>query len=204
MSVTSPISCNLIFEDLLSEAVMKRLLEYSGRYFMVGKCHLGRGNGFIKRTISGFNKAARGMPYFALTDCDNYQCPIDLIHRYLPDPIHPNLIFRVAVNEVESWILADRDGFAAYLKIDATRIPLDCDQIQDPKEYIISLARKCRNTYLKRGIVPTVNSTAKQGPYYNDCIIPFVREHWNISLACQHSQSLTRAVRSLATFEPHY
>jgi hypothetical protein len=196
------IYCNLIFEDILSEIVMKKLLTHTGRPYEIGDCHLGRGNGFIKKTIAGFNNASKGMPHFILTDSDNYRCPIDLIQDYLPGNIHPNMIFRIAVNEVESWVLADREGFAQYLRINVERIPLDCDSIADPKVHIISLARRCRNNYLKRGIIPKSGSTAKQGPYFNDCLIPFVKDNWDINNACNHSESLSRALRALSTFNP--
>jgi len=202
MSTKSPICINIIFEDLLSEAVIKRLIAQSGHPFVIGSCYHGRGNGFIKRNIRGFNKAARGMPFFVLTDCDNYSCVIDLINDYLPDKVHPNMLFRVAINEVESWLLADRDGLAHYLAADVNLIPINVDNIKDPKRCLINLAKKSRKKDLRTGIVPQIGSTATQGPYYNDCLIPFVKNFWDLNNACHHSESLSRAFNSIVKFRP--
>lgn len=198
----SIITINIIFEDLLSEAVISRLLIHSGRHFLIGTRHHAKGNGAIKRNISGFNKAAKGMPYLVLTDCDNYSCAPSLIHDYLKYPKHPNLIFRVAVNEVEAWLLADREGFANYLGVSVHLIPENVDNIDDPKRHLINIARSCRNKELKNGIVPKSNSTATQGPYYNNCLIPFVNHKWNIDNAILHSDSLRRALKAIVEFNP--
>lgn len=201
-SKKQPIYINIVFEDLLSEAVIKQLIAQSGRSFVIGNCHYGHGNGFIKRNIRGFNKAARGMPYFVLTDCDNYICATDLINDFLPDKAHPNLLFRVAVNEVESWLLADREGLARYFGTDIKHIPINADNIPDPKRFLVNIAKKSPKKDLRSGIVPNKGSTAQQGPYYNDCLIPFVKRNWDLYNACNHSKSLSRALNSIITFDP--
>ena len=64
-----------------------------------------------------FNHGAKGTPFILLTDLDKNECAPMLIQEWLTDPLHPNLIFRVAVHEVEAWILADREAFAPFLGI---------------------------------------------------------------------------------------
>ncbi|MDF2210039.1 hypothetical protein L1F28_15070 [Arthrospira platensis NCB002] len=44
------------------------------------------------------------MAYLVLTDLDKSECPLAIINEWLKSqPKHPNLLFRVAVKEVESW-----------------------------------------------------------------------------------------------------
>ena len=112
------------------------------------------------------------------------------------------MLFRVAINEVESWLLADRVGFAEYLGISINLIPTSVDSLPDPKQSLINLARRSRKKNLRLGIVPGRNSTATQGPNYNECLIPFVKNSWNLEDACVNSESLLRAVKSILHFTP--
>lgn len=113
--MTTPIPIQLAVEDDLSEAVLRKILSTSGRPYAVGTCYLGRGFGYLRKTIHGFNNAAKGTPYLVLTDLDQAECPPNLIGAWLQVPIHANLVFRVAVREVEAWLLADRAGLARFL-----------------------------------------------------------------------------------------
>jgi len=107
----SPIPINLATEDELSEAVLSRLLS-DARRFAIGRRYRRGGNGYLKSTIAGWNRAATGIPFLVLTDLDTHHCPSELIASWLAAPQHPNLVFRIAVREVESWLLADRTNFA--------------------------------------------------------------------------------------------
>jgi hypothetical protein len=144
------------------------------------------------------------MPYLVLTDLDQYECPLTIISHWLDTPKHPNLIFRVAVREVEAWLLADREAFAAFLGIAVTLIPQDADAIADPKQTLINLARKSKNKTLREGIVPNSKTTAKIGRNYNGQLIPFVKQIWKVDSAIPNSSSLERAMKALLTFEPNY
>lgn len=121
------IPINLAVEDDLSEVVLKEILKQSQRPFSVGMCLKRQGYGYLKKNISGINHAAKGSPYLVLTDLDKNSCPLALIEEWLSQPKHPNLIFRVAVIEVEAWLLAHREAFAQFLGIPANLIPYDLD-----------------------------------------------------------------------------
>jgi hypothetical protein len=104
------IPINLAVEDELSEVVSRKLLKVTRRSYVVGACYSQGGFGYLRKKISGFNNAAKGTPFFVLTDLDRGPCASALIGEWLPSPIpkHPNLILRVAVQEVEAWLLAAR------------------------------------------------------------------------------------------------
>jgi hypothetical protein len=195
---------NLAVEDDLSEAVLKAILNQSNLPFLVGQCLKKNGNGYIKKILPGLKHAAQISPYLVLTDLDNNECPLSLLTKWLPQPKHPNLIFRVAVIEVEAWLLAHRDAFAQFLGISVDLIPYDVDAIPDPKRFLIELTKKSKKRHLKAAIVPTKNSTAKVGKDYNSSLIQFVDQDWHAELAKPHSQSLRRAVNAIDNFKPSY
>jgi hypothetical protein len=196
------IPIQIAVEDPLSESVLRRILRQSGRNFIVGQCYQRGGFGFLKRIVHGFNSAAEGMPYLMLTDLDRYPCPPALISDWLPMPKHHNLLFRVAVHEVESWLLADQDSLAEFLGISKKLISDKPDEIPQPKEELIRLTKKSRNRELRRDIVPPPGSTRKQGPGYNGRLVEFVQKHWSPERASKKSPSLGRTLNVLKAFEP--
>ena len=198
----SDIPINLAVEDALSEAVLKEMLKQSQRPFSVGTCLNRGGYGYIKKIIPGLNHGAKGMPYLVLTDLDNAECPLALISSWLSQPKHPNLIFRVAIKEVEAWLLAHREAFAEFLGISVGLIPGDVDEIADPKQLLIDLANRSRKRNLRDAIVPARNSTAKIGKDYNCQLIQFVQQSWQVEPAQATSRSLQRAMNALMNFEP--
>ena len=102
------IPVNLATEDELSEAVLRRLLDHADRGYAIGTAYGRRGFGYLRRTITGWNRAAQFVPFIVLTDLDRRPCPTELIEDWLREARHPNLLLRVAVREVEAWLLADR------------------------------------------------------------------------------------------------
>jgi hypothetical protein len=81
---------NLVYEDDLSEAVMKRLLFQFENKFTIAYTYPGHGFGYLKKNIRGFNQASIVTPYFMLTDLDTYKCPHDLINDWINFPVNPN------------------------------------------------------------------------------------------------------------------
>jgi len=192
---------NLACEDDLSEFVMTRLLEVSGTKFHVLGCYSRGGSGYLKKSLSGFNKASEFIPFFVLTDLDRYECAPTMIAEWVDFTPHSNLIFRIAVREVESWILADREGFADFLGISPVRIPDNPDALQDPKQILINLAARSRKRNIREDIVPT-SDFARIGPNYNGRLMEFVLGNWDIERAASRSDSLRRALRHLERFRP--
>lgn len=200
-----PIPVHLAVEDELSEIVVRRLLLDAGRDYAVGTVFGRGGFGYLRSRAKNWNAAAAaGTPVLLLTDLDQHACPSGLIDDWLNCEPHANLIFRVAVREVESWLLADRVGFAGYLGISVVNVPLQPDQILHPKQSLVNLAHRSRTRALRDAIVPRRGSTAIQGPDYNGCLGEFVRNHWNREGAAEMSPSLNRAWGKLMSFQPDW
>jgi len=196
------ISANIAVEDLLSEVVVRRIAAINGSY-CIGTCYGKSGYGYLKRTVNGFNNAAKGTPFIVLCDLED-ECAPSLITNWLTNPKHPNLIFRVAVREVEAWLLADADGISSYLRVSRSIVPGNVDNIKDPKSSIIELAKRSNKRQLRLGIVPAAGTSAKVGPDYNGLLSAFVETTWNIDRACSNSNSLRRAVKAITSFVPTY
>jgi hypothetical protein len=200
----SGIPITLAVEDDLSEALLRELLQQSGQQFIIGACLKHHGFGYLKKILPGLNQAAKGMPYIVLTDLDRHACPMALLQSWLSQPKHHNLIFRVAVIEVEAWLMADRQAFADFLGISLSLIPDNLDVVNDPKKLLIELVGRSRKRSLREAIIPAKNSTAKIGKDYNGQLIRFINECWQANAAIAHSPSLKRAVSAIHHFQPIY
>jgi len=199
----TPTYFTLAVEDALSEAIARKMLEQVDRDYLVHQCLCKQGFGYLKKKIAAFNQAARSMPFFVLTDLDNpASCPPGLIHDWLQAPPHPNLVFRVAVVEVESWVMAHRSAFARFISVAEAKIPRDTDHIPDPKQKLIELAGQSRSRRIREDLVPQPGSTSKQGPDYNGQLSRFISEKWDVYAAQPHSNSLRHALAHLKRFKP--
>jgi len=190
---------NLIYEDDLSEAVLTKLLRHFKDKYEVHSTYHGHGFGYLKNNIKGFNEASNVTPHFMLTDLDNYPCPTSLIEDWINFPLNPNFVFRIAVREVEAWLLADIEGLSSFLKVSKANFPKNPEQETDPKKTLIQLAKRSRNRDIREDIVP-INERATIGPNYNGRLSDFVLNNWNIETARKRSLSLEKACNKLMHF----
>ncbi|MHB8909229.1 MAG: hypothetical protein ACYDAA_10175 [Syntrophales bacterium] len=196
------IPITLAVEDPLSEAVLRAILRQSGRPYHVKSCIGLTGFGYLRRNIARLNRAAREMPILVLTDLDRVECAPILLSEWLDVPLHHNLLFRVAVREVEAWIMAHRKEFAAFLGIRTDLIPPVPDGLEDPKRTLLWLTAKSRKRDLREAIIPPMKSTAKVGPDYNGQLTQFVMASWSVREAMQYSVSLKKAFQAVVSFRP--
>ena len=186
-----------VYEDEPTHQVMLRLYDYFKDCFAEIRTIPCNGKGKIKRQINAYNKAAQYGHYFIITDLDNsYDCAPALIKDWLPNHSTGNFLFRVAVHEIESWLLADRENFASYFSVSPQLIPLYPDNEADPKYTLISLANRSRKKTIRKDVVP-IDSFAKTGPGYNMQLQIYIQKSWNIDFARRNSPSLDRAIMSL-------
>ncbi len=190
----------LVVEDELSGIVLRKLVEESAnRLFVYSVLTMG-GFGKIKTGIQRFKNASNVMPHIVLTDLDTRDCAPSLLEDWGVGTDIRNILFRVAVREVEAWLLADREGIAKYLKLPLAKTPQHPEQEIDPKQSLFSLVRKCKKRRLVEELVPATGSSASVGPLYNTRMGDFVRDIWNIQRAVENSDSLSRTVNRIASF----
>jgi len=202
--MTNPIPLNLVFEDALTESLALKILRTIPTEYATQTIYNRGGNGYLRRTINGFNNGAKGTPYLVGTDLDEYACPSALINDWLRHPKHHNLLVRVAVREAEAWVLADGDAFAEFIGVAASRVPVDVEALPDPKAALIGLVRSSRRKQLRDDICPPAHSTSRIGPNYNARLGGFVSGTWNPAAARLRSRSLDRTMNRLAVFRPQW
>jgi hypothetical protein len=185
-----------VYEDEVTHQVMLKIYEFFQGCFSESRsipCH---GKGKIKKQITAYNSAAQYGYYFVITDLDNeYDCAPLLIKDWLKARCSSQLLFRVAVHEVESWLLADRENFASFFSISQNLIPQKPDNETDPKRTVISLAKRSRKREIRDAIIP-IDNYASIGPGYNSLLQSFIQKTWNIDTARKNSPSLDKAIRS--------
>lgn len=190
----------LVVEDELSGFVLRKLVEELGNGLSVHSVQIMGGFGKIQTGIQRFKNASNVTPHIVLTDLDTRVCAPRLLKDWGVDSVTKNMLFRVAVREVEAWLLADREGVAQYLNLPLAKMPQHPDIENDPKQTFISLVHRCKKRRLVEELVPATGSSASIGPLYNTRMGAFVRDSWNIQRAAANSDSLSRAVLRISSF----
>ena len=187
---------NLATEDALSEAVGLKLIYTFLPGFEID-LKLGRkGNGLLKRNISAYCEIAKRAPFLLITDLDAATCAPALVSRWLGSITPPDsFLFRVAVREVESWLLADQVSMKRLLG-NSVNVPRDPDSVRDPKECLLHLAQGAPRA-VRRDLLIEKGSIASQGLGYNQRLCEYVKNFVEPIRAAERSDSLHRVIRGL-------
>lgn len=195
MAAPLPVAVRIAVEGNLDEAVAERLITLCGG--QPGKVSPKQGRPYVLEHIGGYNEGARyGGIWFALVDLDRDGCAPALVAETLPE-LAEGMCFRVAVREVEAWLLADRVGFARWAGVRASLIPLDVESLAQPKERLVAIMRESRHRERQTAIVPRPGSGRTEGPDYSDVLTDFVATDWDVEAAASVAPSLDRAIRCL-------
>jgi hypothetical protein len=180
---------------------IESMLAQSGRNFNVHTRLRKNGFGYLKSKISSLNKIAERTPVVLLTDLDQSDCLVELKREWLPVPQHPNLLFRIAVREVESWILADRSAFAQFPGINDERVPKYPDRLADPKRALLKLFTLSPKRRLREEVLPKPRSIFLIGLGYNAILCKCVAEQWFTRRAIAYSPSLSRTWNRICEYQ---
>lgn len=188
---------NLLVEDDLSEAVARKMLRHFDASVTVESVYGKTGFGYIRKNARKFNQAARHANYLAITDLDQNECPAGLVEKWLGPRDSRFLNLRVAVREIEAWLMADRQRFAEFMGVDLSLVPLTPEQVDDPKSKVVALARRSSKPSIRSDLAPRPGKSQAAGPGYNATLTRYVFDRWRLGEARRHSPSLQKAVRSL-------
>jgi hypothetical protein len=200
---------DIVGEDPVTQAIIERLLKEYRKDIKI-KSRLPARGGQIESLAPKYNLLTS--PVFLLTDLDNYLCPPSLIKKWIgKENIRNNMLFRIAHEEAETWLMADRKGFAKWLNVSIDLIPEP--KIIDKKKGIneiifpikpslymmMKIASQSKNEKLKEHLTP--KKGASKGPGYNLAMVPFIEKKWDIKNAASNSYSLSKAINRLKTFK---
>lgn len=122
------------------------------------------GKGTLDAELGGYRDAAKGSPWLVLRDLDHdASCAAELVKVRSPRPSEW-LVYRIAVREVESWLLADAPAISAFLGIATREVPANPDLEDDPTRTLVNLARRSPRASVRRSLVPKPGRHAQVGP----------------------------------------
>ncbi len=164
----------------------------------------GSGCGSIFARLDKYNEISKNVnsPVIVFIDLDNTPCAPRLLADH---PIHnmqpPNKFqIRVAVREVESWLLADKQGMETYFGIPQNAITHDPEALPNPKQALLNLIKEKARAEFKREMLP--KGKAKIGSKYNKHLTDFINTAWDSTRACANADSLDRAIKGIQKITP--
>jgi hypothetical protein len=205
----SEVWCYAYAEDLPSCSVIRKLIAFqnarskSGTQLrlMPGFPENKKGSGNLKKMIPAVRNMVRdGVVAIILTDLDTVECAPELIRNWFSarggvSVVPKGLFFRVAVREVESWLIADRSVIARFLNIPISNFSEDPDLLDDPKAHLLGIINAKGTKKIHREMLP--GRYSRVGPEYNNVLCNFVSRCWNPERAAKNSLSLSRALSAL-------
>ena len=195
MRKTEPVIISAAVEGIVDEAVVRRLVAHAGG--RTGTVYGKKGKAHLRQKIGGYNNAARHAPWIVLVDLDHEEeCAPPLRAGWIPQPAS-NLCFRVAVREIEAWLMADAETIAAYLSVAQSRIPADPENLEHSKIEMVNLARRSRRRAIGKDMVPREGSGRSVGPAYTSRLVEYVENRWRPDIAAPRAESLRRAIACL-------
>ncbi|MBI3092413.1 MAG: hypothetical protein HYY96_17270 [Candidatus Tectomicrobia bacterium] len=192
----SGILVNCVVEGIVDEVVLRRLFASAGA--KTGSVYGKNGKPHLLQKLRGYNQAAQHGRWLVLVDLNgDADCAPPFRVRHLPDPAR-HMCFRVAVRAVEAWLLADMEEFAAFFGVAGSTIPQRPEQLENPKETVVQLARKSRRKDVREHLPPRLGSGRKVGPLYTSYLSEFAAQHWRPGMAARRSDSLRRCRQRLS------
>lgn len=178
-------------EDSLSEAIALRLIsDIPTPHFIQFK--LGKtGNGYLKSKMSSWYQMAQHQVMLVLTDLDRANCLVEFRDQWLVTAPPPNLLLRIAVREVESWVLADHTAMRVLIGSKGV-LPAAPDELADPKQSLLKLAKSAPKP-IRDDLLKTIDGHLAQGLGYNARLTAWVNSEWSPQRAAERSPSLARA-----------
>lgn len=182
---------SLATEDELSETIGLRLLEEHG--VTPTQCLRRGGYGYLRSKMSNWIALAKLHPVVLLTDLDQMACPVQLrVDWFKNKQLPTSLCFRIAVREVEAWLLADPAAINTLFG-KSVKLPLAPEHLPDPKRTLLQLVDSKGSRDLKEDMIRVESGVLKQGVGYNARLSGIVRTAWDPVRAAERAPSLARA-----------
>jgi hypothetical protein len=189
----------VVAEDRLTQAVLLKCISTVLPAFNVVRSEVKHGRGNVQRDLGAYATLALEMPVLIGVDLDNDDCAPTLLDDWGSLPPKPGLLLRVAVREIEAWVLADKRRIATFIGAAPNAVPNRPDVLIDPKRSLLEIARSNARSELKADMVPRNYDALypRIGPAYNLRMCEFVADKWRPQVARKKSDSLNRAMVAL-------
>lgn len=179
-------------EGIVDEAVLKRIAEDLGA--VISTVHGKQGKSYLYQKRNAFNMAANFFDWIMVVDLNHSaDCAPLLCSQCLPS-LSPKMLFRVAVREIESWLMADREQIAKFLGVPLNKVPDNPELIENPKIEMVNLARLSSRRSIQLDMVPRKESKRSIGAAYSSRLIEFASRYWRPKVASKISNSLKSCI----------
>lgn len=196
-------------EDDVTRAIIIRIIaDYAPNLHIVQSLPA-RGSE-LKKKIASFNILSLTKPVILLSDMDTDDCAPIAKNKLLNGIVQNEcLVINIAVDEAEAWLLADKEGFAAYLGIPLELMPdaerqrfggrnetLEMKVCLKSSYYLThKLMAHSNNAILRAQMGVAPNESRSKGREYNVAVLPFIRSLWNVENARRRSYSLNGMIK---------
>lgn len=182
--------------------MLRRLLGERPVAYAIGAVFKQGGFGYLKKQSPAFNNMTKACPVLLLTDLDQRPCAQELLDEWLKHPRHPDFLLRVAVREVEAWLLACDLELRGFLGIRRELHFSAPEVLADPKAELLKVAADSPRRELREAIVRRdTGGNLRQGPAYNSTLARFIDQKWQSKTASAKCPSLGRMISALSALE---
>lgn len=187
-------SVGVVVEGASDVPIVRRLVEAAG--LGITNVYITRGKDKFNEKLPGYLNAARFSGWVLVRDLDHdAPCAPDLVAS-IALQLPPYAALRIAVRDMESWLLADHQAIATALAIPEHRVPTDPDLEDSSKATLVNLARSSSSRTVRSDLVPSPGNSSKVGRGYLSFIDEFALE-WDPDRAAGRSESLRRALQGI-------
>lgn len=181
---------NLVVEGASDVEVAKAVV--TGANHSVNRVLVTRGKAKLDERIANYNRAAVQFPWVVFRDSDAV-CPVRLREQLTQRVGEWNSKFslRIAHSMSEAWLLADRDRFAEYFGVPASRVPAEPEALPHAKRTVLALCATSRSRAIRGDMTFGGDQV---GPLYVPRINEFASTVWQPLEAAESSESLRRAI----------
>lgn len=184
----------LVVEDVLQEAITRKIIASEKIPVAIHRTLGMQGSGFIDTNFDRLIRASAHGTYIVIRDLDRQECPPKLRGKLLGGPMPAGLLLAIAVRVVEAWLLADGLSFRRFFSVSSAEATPE--SIEQPKERLVSLARRSGRRSIREGVVP--RGTGRVGDLYNATLLNFIKGPWKVERARRRAPSLERLVQRLS------
>lgn len=130
-----------------------------------------------------------------LRDLDNdAECAPTLIRELIPHEIPKGICLRIPIKSVESWLLADVEGFSQEFSVHLKSHEVKPDESDNPKRDLINQCLRSKSRTVRNQMTQLSENGLRPGPAYTLRVMEFARTVWDPERAAKRSPSLARAL----------
>lgn len=192
-------------EDQVTKLIAKQLIRYAAQLEGLDDITLDDANprDYGTRALEKLKliiQLSVAAPVVCVFDSDG-DCVVELLKKYAGNWKNQHLAINIAIDEGETWLMADRRNFSDYFGLKLSLIP---DKKENSQELSESIPYKTILYFLQQ-LVPhsrkkkvlknlTCERPGKKPPTYNALWAEFIEKYWDIAIASNNSDSLLRAI----------